>query len=668
MPSTVPSPTGNRELRRYLRDLAALTALPTVWAVADRRQIAESLADVVEKIFYPEFVCVRLKGSRGQEPLEIVRTREGADVGEWRRAVGVGLEPCLPCDMSSAAVVALPHPVADGQARAAVIPIGYACDFGLLVAAGTAPGFPSEEDRLLLGVAANQAAIVLQRQTADETQALLAAIIESSQDAIVSKTLDGIITSWNEGAERLFEYTAAEVIGRSITIIIPEDRRDEEVMILSRLRRGERIEHYETIRRSKHGRLINISLAISPIRDRRGRIIGASKVARDITAWKKAEEALHEANRRKDEFLAMLAHELRNPLAPIHNAVQVLHARTPPVPELQWARDVMDRQVHQMTRLVDDLLDVARITQGKIVLRKERIDLSAVVSVAVEGARPLMERKRHVLIVKLPAEPVTLEADRTRLAQVLTNLLNNAAKYTEEGGRIGLTAEAQGEYVLVKVKDSGIGIPKEMLPKVFEMFTQVDHTLERTQGGLGLGLTLAQRLTEMHGGAITAYSEGPGKGSEFVVRLPLLEEEGGRRKDEKKKTGSDSSFILHPSSLKVLVVDDNQDSAESLAVLLRMVGHEVHTARDGLEAVQAATTRRPDVVLLDIGLPKLNGYEAARRIRQERGRDVTLIALTGWGQEEDRRQSREVGFDHHLTKPVDFAALQKLIAGVAAGR
>jgi PAS domain S-box-containing protein len=661
--TTAPSP-GNRELRRYLRDLAALTALPAVWSGADCRQLAESLADVVVKLFYPDFVCVRLKGSRSQEPLEVVRTREGADILDWERVIGAGLEPCLPCDTTNASVVSLPHPIADSQVRAAVIPIGYSCELGMLIAAGGQPGFPSEEDRLLLGVAANQAAIVLQRQSADETRALLAAIIESSQDAIVSKTLDGIITSWNQGAERLFEYTAAEAVGKSITFIIPEERRDEEIMILSRLRRGERIEHFETVRRSKTGRLIDISLTISPIRDSRGRLIGASKVARDITAWKNSEEALKDANRRKDEFLAMLAHELRNPLAPILNAVQVLRARTPPVSDLQWARDVIDRQANQMTRLVDDLLDVARITQGKIVLRKERVDLSAVVSVAVEGARPLIEKKGHVLMVKLPAGLMALEADRTRLAQVLTNLLNNAAKYTEEGGRIGLTVEVQAEQVLVKVKDSGIGIPREMQPRVFEMFTQVDHSLERAQGGLGLGLTLAQRLAEMHGGTITAHSDGPGKGSEFVLRLPLA-----ARVEEPAPSSAhaDSQASTAAGGTRILVVDDNQDAAESLAMLLRMIGHEVHTARDGLEAVEAAMARRPDVVLLDIGLPKLNGYEAARRIRQERGEGVTLIALTGWGQEEDRRQSRDVGFDHHLTKPVDFIALQKLLAALVAG-
>jgi PAS domain S-box-containing protein len=710
MHSTSASSSANRDLRRFLRDLAALTALPAVWKGAAPQHIAENLADVLVKLFYPDFVYVRLKGSRSHAPIEVVRTRQGMDVSEGDWSISRTLEPCLPGDTSNPTVLSLPHPFADGEVQAAVVPIGYGCEFGLLVVAGSQPGFPTDEDRLLLGVAANESAVVLQHGSADEVKALLAAIVESSEDAIVSKTLDGVITSWNRGAERLFEYTADEAVGRHITLIIPADRQDEEVMILSRLRRGEQIEHFETIRQAKSGRLIDISLAISPVRDSGGRIIGASKVARDITNRKKVEEALREADRRKDEFLAMLAHELRNPLAPIRNAVQVLYADTLAVADLHWARNVMDRQLYQLTRLVDDLLDVARITQGKIVLRKERLDLSAVVNVAVEGCRPLIEKKGHSLTATLPDKPVTLEADSTRLAQILMNLLNNAAKYTEEGGRITLTAELEDDkvrgwqgdkvkeaddkvrgwqgdkvkeepaghpvtlspphpvtlspphLVRIRVKDTGIGIPREMLPQVFEIFIQVEHALERTQGGLGLGLTLAKRLTEMHGGTLTAHSDGPGEGSEFVLTLPVaprIEESGTPQPAGAAQTHS----APQPTRTRILVVDDNRDAAESLAVLLRMIGHEVHTAHDGVQAVEKAAALRPSVVLLDIGLPKLNGYEAARRIRQAHGAGVKLIALTGWGQEANRRQSREVGFDHHLTKPVEFDALQRLLAG-----
>jgi PAS domain S-box-containing protein len=658
MPTTDREVTDSQALRRCLHDLAALTALPAVWSRADRQQIAGDLADVLGKILDPEFVYLYLHGPDGTAAVEAARTSRG---GAHERAIRQVVEPCLPCHTADPAVLILPHPFDNGQVQAAVIPVGYGCEFGVLVVASARPGFPSEENRLLLGVAANQAAAVLQRRQAEETQALLAAIVASSEDAIVSKSLDGIITSWNTGAERLFEYTAAEAVGRPITLIIPRDRWDEETHILERLRRGERIETFETVRQAKSGRLLDLSLTISPVCDGTGRIVGASKVGRDITLRKKTEAALKEADRRKDEFLATLAHELRNPLAPIRNALQIIRAKAPPMPDLQWARDVIDRQVHQMTQLVDDLLDISRISGGKLVLRKERVALAAVVSNAVEGSRPLFEKWDHTLTVTLPPEPVLLEADPTRLTQILLNLLTNAAKYTEQGGRIWLTAERQGEEVVIRVKDTGIGITREMLPRVFEMFLQVDRSLERSQGGLGIGLNLVQRLVKLHGGSVTADSAGPGRGSEFVVRLPLAGKAAGERPAGSAGDGSPDEKA--PTS-RILVVDDNRDAADSLAMLLRMQGHEVHTAYDGLEAVGAATVLQPDVILLDIGLPKLNGHEAARRIRQERGPGVMLIALTGWGQEEDRRRSEEAGFDHHLTKPVELDALRQLLATV----
>jgi CheY-like chemotaxis protein len=288
---------------------------------------------------------------------------------------------------------------------------------------------------------------------------------------------------------------------------------------------------------------------------------------------------------------------------------------------------LIDRQAQQMTRLVDDLLDVSRITRGKIELRKQRVPLAAVLCSAVEASRPLVEKWGHELTVTVPPEPVYLEADPTRLAQVLLNLLNNAAKYTEQGGRIWLTAEQDGRQVVIRVKDTGVGIPAEMLPRIFEMFVQVDHSLERSQGGLGLGLTLVHRLVQMHGGSVEAYSDGPGRGSEFVVRLPVAGEVEGRGL---RGGAGDGEKPPAPVGCRILVVDDNRDAADSLGMLLRMLGNEVHTAHDGLEAVGAAAVFRPDVVLLDIGLPKLNGYEAARRIREQRGGgDMVLVALTG---------------------------------------
>ena len=369
--------------------------------------------------------------------------------------------------------------------------------------------------------------------------------------------------------------------------------------------------------------------------------------------------ALKESDRRKDEFLAMLAHELRNPLAPIQNAVQVMRREEMSPSQLQWATEVIDRQVHQMARLVDDLLDVSRITRGKIEIRKEPVELATVLNMAIEANRPIIEQWGHDLTVSIPAEPIVLDADPARLGQVLLNLLNNAAKYMEPNGSIWVTAEQQRDHVLIRVKDTGIGIPADMLPRVFEMFTQVDRSLERAEGGLGIGLPLVQRLVAMHGGVVEARSDGPGMGSEFIVRLPLA----GEVKDTGPQGAAGGETFVAPATCRILVVDDNRDAAESLGMLLRMLGNEVHTAHDGLEAVGAAAAFQPDVVLLDIGLPKLNGYDAARRIRElAGGPEMVLIALTGWGQEEDRRRSTDAGFDHHMTKPIEFAALQALLA------
>jgi PAS domain S-box-containing protein len=390
-------------------------------------------------------------------------------------------------------------------------------------------------------------------------------------------------------------------------------------------------------------------------------------VAMDITERKQAEQALREADRRKDEFLATLAHELRNPLAPIRNAVQILQAKCPPLPDLQWAGDIISRQTDQMTRLVDDLLDVSRITRGKIELRKQRVELRSVINDAVEASRPLIEQCGHTLAVELPTEPLTLEADPTRLAQVLLNLLNNAAKYTERGGHIRLKARREDGHIVLRVKDNGVGIPPDMLPRIFEMFAQVDHSLERSQGGLGIGLTLVQRLAALHGGAVEAHSQGPGQGSEFIVRLPAAMEKIEEEEHAAPPASAARAPLPAAAPLRILVVDDNEDSANSLALFLQIMGHEVRTAHDGLAAVAEAEAFQPGVILLDIGLPKLNGYEAAQRIRAQRGCDALLIALTGWGQLEDRRRSKAAGFDHHLTKPVDFDDLNKLLANPVRG-
>jgi CheY-like chemotaxis protein len=319
-----------------------------------------------------------------------------------------------------------------------------------------------------------------------------------------------------------------------------------------------------------------------------------------------------------------------------------------------------------MTRLVDDLLDVSRITKGKVELRGERLELSALVSSAVEASRPLLKKWGHELSISIPPEPIYLDADPTRIAQVLLNLLNNAAKYTEQGGRIALTAELEGAEVVIRVTDNGVGIPPDVLPRIFDMFMQVDRSIERSQGGLGIGLTLVQLLVEMHGGTVRAHSEGPGRGSEFMVRLPAAPQRSGPGREEIATVPGAGAEISR--ALRVLVVDDNQDAAESLAILLRHAGCDVRTAHDGLEAVGAAAVFRPEVAILDLGLPGLNGYEVARRIRKDLGTGVLLIAVTGWGQDEDRRRTAAAGFDHHLTKPVELDELRRLLAALRSAR
>jgi CheY-like chemotaxis protein/two-component sensor histidine kinase len=367
---------------------------------------------------------------------------------------------------------------------------------------------------------------------------------------------------------------------------------------------------------------------------------------------------LIEADRRKDEFLATLAHELRNPLAPLRTSVQLLRRNDPSSLELRRATDVIDRQVEQLVRLVDDLLDVSRVTLDKLELRKQRVGLAVVVLAAVEASRPLIDQSGHCLTVVLPPEPVELDADLTRLAQVFLNLLNNASKYTEPGGQIRLTATHEGGEVVVSVQDTGIGIAPEMLPRVFEMFMQADRALNRPYSGLGIGLTLVKRLVQMHGGSIEARSEGLGKGSEFVVRLPaVIESSPGTR-----PANGDGAQPIPTSRQRILVVDDNRDAAETLAELLELAGNDLRTAHDGLEAVEVAGAFRPDVVLLDIGLPKLSGYEVAQKIREQPwGQDMVLVALTGWGEEEDRRRAREAGFDEHVIKPVEPDSLLRLL-------
>jgi len=677
------------------------------------------------------------------------------------------------------------------------------------------------EGRVIGGI--NMLVDISERKLAEETNAKLAAIVESSDDAIMSISLNGIISSWNRGAEHVYGYTAEEVIGQPISQLIPSDRLDEERRILERIRRGDKVDHYETVRRRKDGKLRNISLTVSPVLDGHGKVVGASKIARDITDRKRAEERLQllweaagilltaedpdamlrgllakigphlgvdtyfnfmvnetgealrlasyvgipeeaarnitrlefgqaicgnvallrqaieathiqtstdpraqlvrslglrayacnplmagdvllgtlsfatrskdkfetdelefiqtisryvtaayerlrllaqlkEADRRKDEFLATLAHELRNPLAPITNAIALLRRANGDRAVLDDANTLLTRQVQHLVRLIDDLLDVSRISRGKLQLRKERVELATVLENAVESTYPMIEGGRHQLTVTLPPKGVYLDGDPIRLCQLFSNLLNNAAKYTDRGGHIGLSAETHGNEVAVSVRDTGIGIPPEQLPRIFEMFSQLTPALERSQGGLGIGLALVRALVDLHGGRIEAHSSGPGMGSEFTVYLPVIQIV--RPNQQPTEVGP---AVESGRKFRILVVDDNRDAANSLAAMLRTMGRDTHLAYDGLEAVQLAATIRPDVALLDIGLPKMTGYEVARHLRHQPGGDqMVIIAVTGWGQEEDKRRAMEAGCDQHITKPLDVALLERLLATMTA--
>ncbi len=395
----------------------------------------------------------------------------------------------------------------------------------------------------------------------------------------------------------------------------------------------------------------------------------------EVAERARAELALKEANRHKDEFLAMLAHELRNPLAPIRNAVHLMKLKSLEDPQLMLSRDIIERQLIQLSRLVDDLLDVSRITRGKIKLAPRRVELAELVARAVETVTPMIESRTHTLDVDIPEQPLTIYGDPMRLTQAQGNVLGNAAKFTDAGGRITLMAQRRGPDVEIVIRDTGIGIEPQVLPCIFDLFTQLDQATGRPQGGLGIGLALVRQLVEMHSGAVTASSEGLGHGSEFLIRLPIAVEETDV---EAAQTGGDTRAAtaaptppapVRPTmQRRILVADDNSDARESLATLLELSGHEVFHAQDGSGALEAAERCRPDVALLDIGMPYANGYEVARQIRgQPWGRDMVLVALTGWGQESDRRRSHEAGFDTHLTKPVDPDVLDELLSRVTLG-
>jgi PAS domain S-box-containing protein len=464
---------------------------------------------------------------------------------------------------------------------------------------------------------------------------------------------DGIVIRVNKTELNMLGYSRDEYVGQHIAKFHADKSTIDD--ILRRLIAGEILIDYEARLLCKDGSTRDV-LIDSSVHWEDGRFKHTRCFTRDITDRKRAERALREADRRKDEFLAMLAHELRNQLAPIRNSLHILNLTSRNDPAIVRVGEMMERQVNHMVRLVDDLMEVSRITRGKIELKREPVEVAGIVRSAVETSRPLIEAAGHQLDVEIPAEALVLEGDSVRLTQVIANLLNNAAKYTPDGGRIWLSVRREGGELTVSVKDTGSGIPPDMLPQVFELFTQVDRST-RTQGGLGIGLTLVKSLVQMHGGTVEAKSGGMGRGSEFIVRLPLTEHRAPK---------TESIEVAHRHARigprRVLVVDDNRDAADSLAMLLRLLGADVRIVYGGPEALGVLEEFLPDVVLLDIGMPGMDGHEVARRIRQVPAlQKVLLIAMTGWGQEEDRRRSTDAGFDYHLIKPADVGALETLL-------
>jgi PAS domain S-box-containing protein len=504
---------------------------------------------------------------------------------------------------------------------------------------------------------------VTERRQADralrESEEKYRNIVETANEGIWLLDANARITFANRRMAEILRCTVEEVLGHAKwDFILPEDQ--EKVRALYERRRAGISEQADIRFLRKDGTTIWTLMAARPLFDEQGTFQGALDLFTDVTERRRAEESLREADRRKDEFLAMLAHELRNPLAPIRNALQLLKLAGNDPGVSQRARELMERQVEYLVRLVDDLLDVSRIMRGKIELRSEPVELATVLARAVETTQPIIDEEGHELTVVLPSGPLWVHGDVVRLAQAVGNLLNNAAKYTEQGGKIRLSAGQEDHQAVIRVRDTGVGIAAEQVPHIFEMFVQGDRRTKNARGGLGIGLSLVRALVRMHGGSVAAHSAGVGKGSEFVVRLPLLERGQAevRRNEQVEQMPAAGS-----TPRRVLVVDDSPDAADSLALLLQLEGHQVRVAYDGQSALEQAEADPPDIAFLDLGMPNMDGFELVQRFRKSpRLQRVVLVAVTGWGQEEDRRRTRAAGFDDHLVKPVQPEALHALLS------
>src|SRR5262245_55816626 len=530
------------------------------------------------------------------------------------------------------------------------------------------------DTEIMLGrVIAGHVAFAVERKGAEDTQGRLGAIVESSNDAIVSKDLQGIIQTWNPGATRLFGYSATEAIGRSITMLIPPESIDEETDILNRIRRGERIEHYETVRVTKSGRRLDISLAISPVRDAHGRIVGASKIARDITDQKQAQKDYEQvlareqearaeaeaANRAKDDFLATLSHELRTPLNSILGWTQILGGARNNAAMVDRALDTIVRNAKQQARLIEDLLDLSTILGGRLRLNLQSVDVVASVSTALESIRPAAVEKGLELRTEFDATAGPVRGDPERLQQVFWNLLTNAVKFSPRHGRVDIRVERARSRIVASISDTGIGIRAEMLPVIFERFRQADSSVTRAHGGLGLGLAIVRELVEMHGGHVAAASPGEGQGSTFTVALPVapLWQQLGRDRSE-------WTIAMTPcDGIHTLLVDDEPDGREVLTVYLGQCGGQVTAVESAAEALVSIAEHPPDVLVSDIAMPIMDGYELIRRVRAlPGGHSIPAIALTAHANADARIEALRAGYDIYLTKPVDAAELSAVVS------
>ena len=514
----------------------------------------------------------------------------------------------------------------------------------------------------------------------------LAAIVQDAEDAIISKNLESIVTSWNPAAERIFGYTAEEMIGQSILRIIPADLASEETDFINRIRKGERVVHHETRRLRKDGKTIHVSLTVSPIRDADGEIIGASKIARDITDKKileqQAADALEDArraryqaelaSRAKDEFLAMVSHELRTPLTSVVGWVRMLRSGNLTPERVEQALEVIDRNVRSQAQLIEDLLDISRITMGKLRLDVRPVQPAAVINTAVESLRLAADARRIRIQTVLDSHAGPVAGDFERLQQVVWNLLSNAIKFTPKGGRVQVVLERVNSHIEIRVSDTGRGVKPEFLPFIFDRFSQSEPSTTRTHGGLGMGLAISKAIMELHGGTITAYSEGEGKGSTFAISIPIMPVNKQQLPLDRvhPRAWTEISVECPPeiSGLKILVVDDDSDTCDMIRAVLEQCGGQVHTATDADAALDAFSTWKPAVLISDIGLPEVDGYELLRRIREHEkhsGSRVPAVALTAFARIEDRVKALAAGYQMHVAKPVEPGELLAIVASLA---